>query len=296
MSAKGGFKPNRSRGRASSLALCAAIIAFASLLSTVRASSSEELSAQFQSILDTLALRPTFKGQTNEYAAAQKAAANSLRTNAAAFIPFLSNEVELVVKVEATNRDRARELTERLAPAFREMETQARPLMPQLVDNLQKNRAVGASMVGLESIGGIDAGLALVSALTNADPITRNGAMSFLSGFSTNSEIADQAYPLVLVRLKDTNAFTRGLAAKILGEMQSGHVKVVPELEKVILDDVDPVVRWCAMQAVGRFGTNALSALPTVEAILSGNKAAPAAVRKEAQRAFTAITGMKVDQ
>jgi hypothetical protein len=296
MSAKGEPKPNRARGRACLLALCSAIVAFVSVFCMVRASSSEELSAQFQSILDTLALRPTFKGQTNEYSAAQEAASNSLRTNASAIIPFLSNEVELIAKVETTNRDRARELTERLAPAFREMGAQARPLMPQLVDNLQQDRAVGASMVGLQSIGGIDAGMALVTALTNSDPITRNGAMSFLSGFSTNSEIADQAYPLVLVRLKDTNAFTRGLAATTLGEMRSGHVKVVPELEKVILDDVDPVVRWCAMRAVGRFGTNALSALATIEAVLSGDKPAPAAVRKEAQKAFTAITGKKVDQ
>lgn len=192
----------------------------------------------------------------------RKLAIAKLREFGTNALPRLMLEVRQVGLVEATNRQAAWLATMRLGEAFTVFGSQAEPLLPQLVEEFHASRSIGPSVLGLVHIGGTEAGLTLVSGLTNSDPFVRNGVMSALSGFESNSIVAHAALPPLLLRLQEPSELSRALASSLLGSLRVNPETVIPALLQISEFDPDPVVRATALKAVGRFGTNAVSAKP----------------------------------
>lgn len=222
------------------------------------------------------ALVPVFpEGSVNEFnreallnrRQEERTAAEKIRQLGTNILPQLMEKVRLVGQVESTNRTASLDDTRRIARAFEILGSDATPLLPSLIKELQSGRSIGPSIAGLVSIGGTKAGLALVSELTNSDPVIRNWTMSVLSGFSTNRDVALAAVPLLLERLGDDSEFSRSLAASVLGYMNTNPKTVLPALVHVAEKDRDIVARCMAIKAIGHFGTNAISVRSNVENI-----------------------------
>jgi hypothetical protein len=184
-------------------------------------------------------------------------ALEKLRANASAYLPQLMEGVYAVGRIEATNRNAAASRTAQLALAFEALGSEARPLLPKLKDEFYAGRSIGPCVAAFQHIGGTDCGLILVAGLTNADRRIRNAAMSVLSVFSTNRDVALSAVRPLIQLLRDDSEFSRALAASVLGSLQQEPDAVIPDLLRVAKNDSDFVVRVSAVKAIGRFGTNA---------------------------------------
>lgn len=201
----------------------------------------------------------------------------------------LMEEVRAAGLVEATNRNGAMNATRRLARAFEILGDEARPLLPLLIGELRAGRSIGPSIVGIQFIGGTDAGLALVPGLTNSDPIIRNWTMSALSRFGTDREVAVTAVRPLLKLLGDDSEFSRALAGTVLGSLGQEPEAVIPELLQVARNDSDFVVRASAIKAIGRFGTNAAPSKADLDSIAMMDE--KAIVRRIATLAARAASG-----
>lgn len=216
-------------------------------------------------------------------------AMDKLRANAADMLPKLMQEVYAVGMVEATNRRAAALRTARLALAFEVLGDDARPLLPKLEEEFNAGRSIGPCIAAFMHIGGTDSGLILVSGLTNSDSLIRDAAMSVLSSFATNREVAHSAVHPLLSLLKDSSEFSRALAASVLGSLRREPDIVIPSLLQVAKNDSDFVVRVSATKAIGRFGTNAAMVKPELEGIAERDR--EASVRRIAVLAIRAASG-----
>lgn len=250
----------------------------------------------FSAILDALVV-PLPEGRLSEpqrqalaeQRKAQQEAVEKLRQLGTNALPRLMEEVQAVGRVEMTNRNAAMNGTRRIARAFEILGGDARPLLPLLIEELHTGRSIGPSMAGIVNIGGTDAGLALVPGLTNSDPDIRNWTMSALSYFATNHDVALVAVHPLLLLLKDDSAFSRALAASVLGSLQQEPDAVIPALLQVAKNDSDFVVRASAIKAIGRFGTNAAIVKTDLEGIAATDQ--DARVRRIASVAIRAVSG-----
>ena len=147
-------------------------------------------------ILEGLTLSlPTVSSTNNRAALAEglrrrQDAIEKLRADASGYLPQLMEEVYAVGHIEATNQNAAASRTAQLALAFEALGSEARPLLPKLEDEFNTGRSIGPCVAAFQHIGGTDCGLILVSGLTNSDRLIRNAAMSTLSGFATNRDVA----------------------------------------------------------------------------------------------------------
>ena len=96
--------------------------------------------------------------------------------------------------------------------------------------------------------------------------------MSAISLFATNREIAIAATPLVISCLGGEDAYSRALAASVLGTLRVNAESALPSLLYVAENDPDNGVRRVAIKAIGRFGTNATSIVPNLHAIANSNR------------------------
>lgn len=204
-------------------------------------------------------------------------------------LPRLMAEVRAVGRVEATNRVAAMEPTRRITRAFEILGTDAKPLLPMLVEELHTGRSVGPSMAGIVKIGGTDAGIALVRGLTNSDSTIRNWTMSALSSFASDRDVSLAAVPSLLRLLKDDFGFSRALAASVLGTLRQEPDTVIPTLIQLAKNDSDFVVRSSAIKAIGRFGTNAAPVKADLDGIAVADK--EASVRRIAAVAAQSARG-----
>ncbi len=216
-------------------------------------------------------------------------AIQKLRANASNLLPSLMQEVRAVGMVEVTNRSAAASRTAQLAVAFEVLGDDARPLLPQLKDEFRAGRSIGPCVSAFQHIGGTDCGLLIVSGLTNSDQLIRNGAMSVLSSFTTNREVAQAAVHPLLERLKDSSGFSRALAASVLGSLRHDFDVIIPSLLQVAKNDPDFVIRASAAKAIGRFGTNAAMVKSDLEGIAATDH--EATVRRIASTAIRALSG-----
>lgn len=216
-------------------------------------------------------------------------AIEKLRANASSILPQLMQEVYAVGMIEATNRSAAVSRTARLALAFEVLGDDARPLLPKLEEEFNAGRSIGPCVAAFQYIGGTDCGLILVSGLTNSASFIRNAAMSVLSGFATNREVAHSAVHPLLQLLKDDSKFSRALAASVLGSFRQEPDTVIPSLLQVAKNDSDFVVRVSAIKAIGRFGTNAATAKTDLKGIAATDQ--EARVRRIASVAIRAVSG-----
>lgn len=246
-------------------------------------------------ILQALTLSlPTVGSTSNQEALTEglrrrREALEKLRTNASAYLPQLMEEVYAVGRIEATNRSAAADRTAQLALAFEALGSEARPLLPKLKEEFNAGRSIGACVAAFQHIGGTDCGLILVSGLTNSDRLIRNAAMSALSRFATNHDVAISAVRPLLELLKDDSEFSRALAANVLGAFRQEPDCVIPALLQVAKKDPDFVVRVCAVKAIGRFGTNAASVRTELRNIAASDQ--ERSVRRIAEVAVRAASG-----
>jgi HEAT repeat protein len=219
-------------------------------------------------------------------------AVEKLRQLRSKVLPRLMEEVRAAGKVEATNRAAATDATRRIILAFDVLGGDARPILPELIEEFHAGRSIGASISGIKYIGGTDAGLALLPGLTNSDPYICNGVMSALSSFGTNRAVALAATSPILLHLQDSSTFSRALASTVLGSLRSKPEVVIPALLQLAESDPDFVVRGSAIKAIGCFGTNAVWVEPRLKTIATADK--DAHVRRTAEIALLAVQG-KID-
>jgi hypothetical protein len=216
-------------------------------------------------------------------------AIEKLRARGTNILPRLMKEVRSVGRLEATNRPAARDATMRLVLAFEVLGDDAKPLLPELIDEFRSGRSIGPSIAGLASIGGTEAGFALISGLTNSDPAIRNASRSALSTFKTNREVAISAVPHLLIILKDDSPFSRALASSVLGSLRVKSEAVIPNLIQIAKYDTNFVARVSAIEAIGRFGTNAVGVTSDLEGIAMTDREPH--VRRMALIAIQAVSG-----
>lgn len=246
-------------------------------------------------ILEGLTLSlPTVSSTNNRAALAEglrrrQDAIEKLRADASGYLPQLMEEVYAVGHIEATNQNAAASRTAQLALAFEALGSEARPLLPKLEDEFNAGRSIGPCVAAFQHIGGTDCGLILVSGLTNSDRLIRNVAMSTLSGFATNRDVAIFAVRPLLQLLKDDSEFSRALAASVLGSLQQEPDAVIPDLLQVANNDSNFVVRVSAVKAIGRFGTNAAVVRTDLESIAARDQ--ERSVRRIAEVAVRAANG-----
>jgi hypothetical protein len=216
-------------------------------------------------------------------------AVDKLRANKSDVLPQLMQEVYAIGLIEVTNQSAAAARTARLALAFEVLGNDARPLLPELEKEFDAGRSIGPCVAAFQYIGGTDCGVILVSGLTNSDRLIRNAAMSALSGFATNREVALSAARPLLQILKDDSEFSRALAASVLGSLQQESDAVIADLLQVAKNDSDFVVRATAIKAIGRFGTNAAIAKAGLESIAAMDQ--ERTVRRIAEVAIRAANG-----
>lgn len=216
-------------------------------------------------------------------------ALGKLRANVSDYLPQLMEEVYAVGAIEATNRHAAASRTAQLALAFEALGSEASPLLPKLKTEFNAGRSIGPCVAAFQHIGGTDCGLILVSGLTNSDRLIRNAAMSALSGFSTNHEIAFCAVLPLTQLLKDDSEFSRALAASVLGSLQQAPDNAIPDLLRVAKNDPDFVVRVSAVKAIARFGTNAAFVRADLESIAVSDR--EKSVRRIAEVAVRSASG-----
>lgn len=263
------------------LAVVAAIATFFILTreSTTRTQIPRREIDDFDSVLHALDV-PFPVGQINEFdrevfakgRKEREKAVEKLRQMGTNALPRLMEEVRTAAKIEVTNRTQAIDTNRRLILAFEVLGSDAWPLLPQLIEEFHAGRCIGASAAGIKIIGGTDAGLALVAGLTNLNPNVRYAAMSALSSFRTNNEVALAAVPFLLLRLQDDSGPARALAASVLGSLQVKPETVLPALMEVAQHDLDVVVRRTSIKAIGRFGTNAVSLEPKLEILATADQ------------------------
>ena len=195
-------------------------------------------------------------------------AVEKLRSLGTNVLPKIELEIRRVARAEGDNPEAAKSAGTRLALAMEVLGTNARPILPVLIQEYQAGRNIGPMITGIVSIGGTDAGLILVSGLTNSDPTVRSATMSGLSAFANNKEVALAAVPPLLERLEDNSAFSRAVAARILGAFQCEPDRVIPVLLKVAETDTDHVVRRSAIKALAEFGLSATGVVKALESLL----------------------------
>jgi hypothetical protein len=279
-------------------AICVMAIAIPKLLTARRVSETQlfdEKSEGLNEILRALAIPPPTTASTSnnepikESLKKRREAIEKLRTNASVFLPRLMQEVYAVGTIETTNGNAAAARTAQLALAFEALDGEARPLLPQLKDEFYAGRSIGPTVAAFQYIGGTDCGLILVSGLTNTNPLVRNAVMSVLSSFATNRDIAVPAVHPLRQLLKDNSAFSRALAASVLGSFRQVPDAVITDLIQVAKTDSDFVARVSAVKAIGRFGTNAAAVKPELESIEANDR--EASVRRMAAIAIRAVAG-----
>lgn len=83
--------------------------------------------------------------------------------------------------------------SELLSLVFKALGSNARPLFPELKDEFQAGRSLAPCVAGFCCIGGTDCGLVLVEGLASTNKFICNYALSGISSFSTNSDVAAAA-------------------------------------------------------------------------------------------------------
>jgi len=235
---------------------------------------------ELQAILDTL-YDPLSNQQERDRVAAKL---RNLGTNC---LPLLMKEMKAIDGIEATNVMAAMTRKAKVQAAFEVLASQAKPLLPELMAEFNAGRTLGTAPHALARIGGNEAGLTLVRALTNADPRIRMAAASSVQYFTNNASIRSAAVEPLLLLLRDLSGPARSMAANTLGTLAAARETVVPALLQAAESDPDSVVRAVAIKSIGRFGTNALTAQPRLEKIAKSDP--DEHVRKMAVQALQVI-------
>jgi hypothetical protein len=246
----------------------------------------------FESILDAL----VWLGSTNAASAKEafqrsKLAEKKLRKMGPNVLPLLKSEVRRVGAIRATNRQAATAPSAGVEAAFALLGKEAEPLTEELIEKFYSGRSIGAAIVGLTHINSTKAGLALVSALTNADPYIHSGAMSGLSTFTEDEGVSKAVIAPTLQLLNGKSQLSRAVAALSLGSHRPIPEIVLPELLRVAQQDEDFVVTSTAVKSIGRYGTNAIAMVPKLKAIARDD--VNYRVRRAAEIALHAISGLE---
>jgi bilin biosynthesis protein len=170
----------------------------------------------------------------------------------------------------------ANDLHQRSGEIFRILALDAKPEIPVLIKLLEnKDQGVaGAAADDLCNIGP-DAVAPLTAALTNSNAQVRRYAASLLGDFPP---AATSAVPALALCLSDQDFQVRGAAAFTLGQIGTNSpTLVVPALVDALKKETNSE-SFCArslIRALGRFGTNAETAVPVLKNILESQQPTP---------------------
>lgn len=252
-------------------------------------------SPEIINVLEALTLPLPSKTSTNYSATLRMAtrrrqeAIEQLQTNQPVLLPQIIEEVINVGGMERTNRTAAAAMTAQLALAFEVLGPDASPLLPRLKKEFAQGRSVGPCVAAFQHIGSTEAGLILVSGLTNSDRMVRNACMSVIGSFSENRAVTQKAVAPLIASLNDSSPFVRSLAASGLGTFSQNADVVVPRLVALARSDSNVVVRSMALKSIGQFGTNAAGVRLELKRVLETER--ERSVREIAENALKAVTG-----
>jgi hypothetical protein len=207
-------------------------------------------------------------------------------TNALERLVKQMGEIE---RLESKNKKLADEKTKEIALVFEKMGTNARPILPFLINELRSGRNPGLAAHGIRRIGDPEGGVVLAESVTNADEKIRNAALWNLSAFKSSAIVATSAVPALMARMSYADSFSRAFAVANLGKFKSSPERVIPALLEIAEKDEDVVVRHQAIKAIGAFGSAAKPAEPQLTKIMQ-NDSDPKK-RETAERALKAIRG-----
>jgi HEAT repeat protein len=207
-----------------------------------------------------------------------------LGTNA---LPLLINELNYAADIEKTNKIEAIGFKVRIWAAFNELGSQAMPLIENLITNLNTDRNPGNAAQALANIGGPRASAALLNALTNPTVNVQISAASALAVCQNDDDLANEAVERLLNCLETGSAQMRGVAMNTLSTLKRKPEVVIPALLRIAKSDPEFVLRAYAIQSIGCFGTNAISAKTDLEIIskADGNNT----VQKTAKRILASL-------
>jgi len=209
---------------------------------------------------------------------------HALGTNA---LPLLIEELHYAASMEKTNAVEAINLKTRIAYAFKVLGPEADPLIPQLIIDLDSNRDPGNAAQALADIGEPAGGFALVEALTNPAPRVQISAATSLAFFKMDSDVANAAIPSLLWCLEVNSITLRSVSMNTLSTLRARPEIVLPALLKIAENDQEPILRAYAVQAIGRFGTNAISMESDLRELSDSDK--NELVRRTAKRVLLSI-------
>ena len=209
---------------------------------------------------------------------------HALGTNA---LPLLIEELHYAASMEKTNAVEAINLKTRIAFAFKVLGPEADPLIPQLIIDLDSNRDPGNAAQALADIGEPAGGFALVEALTNPAPRVQISAATSLAFFKMDSDVANAAIPSLLWCLEVNSITLRSVSMNTLSTLRARPEIVLPALLKIAENDQEPILRAYAVQAIGRFGTNAISMESDLRELSDSDK--NELVRRTAKRVLLSI-------
>jgi len=181
---------------------------------------------------------------------------------------------ELYPELRPSHVISANDLHERSGAIFRILGPGAKSEIPILIDLLgDKDGGVASTAAGdLYDIGS-DAVAPLISALTNRNAQVRGVAASL---FELSFPAATSAVSALSLCLSDPDSKVRFAAAFALGRLGTNAPEiVVPALLNSLRKETNSINMLTLETALGRFGTNAQTAMPVLKHILETKQATP---------------------
>jgi HEAT repeat protein len=205
-------------------------------------------------------------GNPSETRDASKSAIQQLGTNA---LPCLLEQMHKFSKL--TQKDFSNDVTllDRWAAvraAFNILGPAAAPAVPVLRDSMRGNDRQGCLAAELLISMGSNALPTILTAQTNAPLAVR---ICIVDHISELGSLASNAIPGLIECLKygapknDDTMQLRGYSANTLGTLKMQPQFVVPALIQSVMSDYN-VVRFEAARSLGKFGSNAVSAIPAL--------------------------------
>ncbi len=236
---------------------------------------------EFETVLKAL-------GSPFETGPARDEAAEVLRSMGTNALPFLRQELRTYERIESTKASPVTDRKLQLQAVFEVLGTNAAPLLPELIEDLHAGRNLGVAPYALARIGGEQAGIALVNAMTNSNLQIRISGAIAVRYFETNATVAEKAVVALSEILSHDSGVMRATAADTLGILERSPAFIVPVLLAAAQKDSDPVVRMVALKSLGRFGTNAIVAKSAIAEIANSDKDED--VRRLARQALQAVS------
>jgi len=202
-----------------------------------------------------------------------------LGTNA---LTLLIKDVRSIDQIAKTNSPLAHARADQLQAAFIVLGKEARPILPELVEEFRNGRSLGNAPHAIAQIGDYEAIRILIGGLTNREYNVKVSSANAIQSLKGNPLAAEAIGPLISLLNDQPNSYLRALAVSTLASLAAEPDKSIPALLTAAEKDNDSGVRAVAVKAIGRFGSAAKFAKERLQKIAANDP--ELAVRREAER------------